>query len=245
MMEPWTAWGQMLPRFFTPPVVIANYAESGETTASFIGEHRWSKVLSEIHSGDYVLMQFGINDQRMPVARFKQYFVQFIDDTRKHGATPVLVTSQNLRRLDANGKAVQTLRDFPDAMKQVAKEQDVALIDLNAMSMTLYEALGPDKLPRMFVDGTHHNNYGAYELAKCVVNGIVANQLSFARHLVSDWKTFDPTNPDPIEAFDLPRDPQLDPARPGGPGAPNGQGPMAGAPPRNRTAASQPTTSQR
>jgi lysophospholipase L1-like esterase len=240
MMEPWAAWGQMLPRFFVPPVVIANYAECGETTASFIGEHRWAKLLSEIHAGDYVLIQFGINDQRMPVDRFKQYFIQFIQDTRKHGATPVLVTSQNLKKLDANGKAVQTLRGFPDAMREAAKEQNVALIDLNAMSMTLYETLGPAKLPKMFVDGTHQNDYGAYELAKCVINGIVANQLPFAKYLVSDWEIFDPAHPDPMETFDLPADPQLDPARPGGPGAPNGQGPMAGAPVRRATTASQP-----
>ncbi|HEX3357810.1 MAG TPA: rhamnogalacturonan acetylesterase [Tepidisphaeraceae bacterium] len=242
MMEPWAAWGQMLPRFFSPPVVIANYAESGETTASFIGEHRWPKLLSEIHPGDYVLMQFGINDQRMTVDRFKQYFIQFIDDTRKHGATPVLVTSQNLRKLDANGKAVQTLRDFPEAMHQAAKDQNVALIDLNAMSMRLYEALGPTDLPKIFVDGTHQNDYGAYELAKCVVDGIVANQLPFAEYVVSDWTAFDPAHPDSIDAFDLPPDPQIDPARPGGPGAPNGQGPMAGAAPRNRVMTSRPAT---
>jgi lysophospholipase L1-like esterase len=234
MMEPWAAWGQMLPRFFTPPVVIANYAECGETTASFIGEHRWAKLLSEIHAGDYVLIQFGINDQRMAVDQFKQYFIQFIADTRQHGATPVLVTSQNLRRLDANGKAVQTLRNFPDAMRDAAKEQNVALIDLNAMSMSLYEALGPAKLPKMFVDGTHQDDYGAYELCKCVINGIVADKLPFAQYLTPDWTPFDPAHPDSMEAFDMPPDPQLDPARPGGPGAPNGQGPMAGAPPRGR-----------
>jgi lysophospholipase L1-like esterase len=244
MMEPWAAWGQMLPRFFTPPVLIANYAESGETTASFIGENRWPKLLSEIHPGDFVLMQFGINDQRLPVDRFKQYFIQFITDTRSHGATPILVTSQNLKRLDENGKAVQTLRNFPDAMRDVAKEQNVPLIDLNAMSMQLYEALGPANLPKMFVDGTHQNDYGAYQLAKCVVNGIVQNKLPFAKYLVSDWQPFDPSHPDPIDSFNLPPDPQLDPARPGGPGAPNGQGPMAGAP-RTRPSTSQPATTQR
>jgi lysophospholipase L1-like esterase len=229
MMEPWAAWGQMLPRFFVPPVVIANYAESGETTASFIAERRWPKLLSEIHAGDEVFMQFGINDQRMPVDQFKRYFLQFIDDARKHGATPILVTSQNLRTLDANGKAVQTLRGFPEAMRQAAKEQNVPLIDLNAMSMKLYESLGPAKLPNMFVDGTHQNDYGAYELAKCVVNEIAASKLPIAKYITSDWKSFDPSHPDPMETFDLPPDPQLDPSRPGGPGAPNGQGPMAGA----------------
>jgi lysophospholipase L1-like esterase len=229
MMEPWAAWGQMFPRFFKPPVLIANYAECGETTASFIGERRWPKLLSEIHKGDYVLMQFGINDRAIPLERFKQYFVQFIDDTIAHGATPVLVTSQNLRRLDADGKGVNTLGGYPDAMREVAKEKGVTLIDLNAMSMRFYEALGPEKLPKAFIDGTHHSDYGAYELAKCVVNGVVENKLPWAQYLVDDWKPFDPAHPDPLESFNLPPDPQLDPARPGGPGAPDGRGPMAGA----------------
>jgi lysophospholipase L1-like esterase len=229
MMEPWGAWGQWLPRWFKEPVVIANYAECGETTASFISERRWPKVMSEIHPGDFVLMQFGINDQRLPVARFKQYFLQFIDETRKHGANPVLVTSQNLKRLDANGKAVQTLRDFPQAMRDAAKEQNVPLIDLNAMSMPLYEAIGPKNLGRFFVDGTHQSDYGSYELAKCVVSGIIENHLGFAQYVSDDWRGFDPAHPDPMDEFKIPADPQLDPARPGGPGAPDGRGPMAGA----------------
>lgn len=238
MMEPWGAWGQQLPRWFKPPVLIANYAESGETTASFLGERRWPKLLSEIHAGDYVLMQFGINDRSIPLDRFKQYFVQFIADTREHGATPVLVTSQNLRprAFDTNGKVPQTLGGYPDAMRQVAREQNVALIDLNAMSMVLYQAIGAEKLPKAFVDGTHQNAYGSYELAKCVVNGIVESKLPWARYLAEDWKPFDPAHPDSMEDFHLPPDPQLDPARPGGPGAPAQRGPMAGDPPRSRTA---------
>jgi lysophospholipase L1-like esterase len=219
MMEPWGAWGQMLPRWFRMPVLIANYAESGETTASFIGERRWAKLLSEIQTGDYVLMQFGINDRRIPLEQFKKYFVQFITNTRQHGATPVLVTSQNLRKLDENGKAVQTLDGYPEAMRQVAKEQNVPLIDLNTMSMKFYEALGPEKLPKAFVDGTHQNDYGSYELAKCVVNGIVEAKLPFAKYRVGDWKPFDPARPEPMEDFKVPPDPQLDPARPGVRGA--------------------------
>ena len=214
MMEPWAAWGQMLPRWFKPPVLIANYAESGETTTSFIGERRWAKLMSEILSNDYVLMQFGINDRRIPLDQFKQYFVQFIQETKQHGATPVLVTSQNLRRLDENGKAVQTLDGYPEAMRQVAKEQNVALIDLNAMSMRLYEALGTNDLKKAFVDGTHQNDYGAYELAKCVVNGIIDNKLPWAKYVADDWRSFDTSHPDPLESFRLPPDPQLDPARP-------------------------------
>jgi lysophospholipase L1-like esterase len=234
MMEPWGAWGQMLPRWFKPPVLIANYAESGESARSFIAERRWAKLMSEIHPGDFVLIQFGINDRNgTSLEQFKQYFVQFIKDTRDHGATPVLVTSQNLRRLDENGKGVQTLGGFPDAMRAVAQEQNALLLDLNAASMTLYEAIGAADLPKAFVDGTHQNSYGAYELAKCVVHLAVAAKLPWTQHLVDDWKPFDPAHPDPIATFRLPRDPQLDPARPGGPGAPGRRGPMGGDPPRS------------
>ena len=235
MMEPWAAWGQMLPRWFRPPVLVANYAESGETTASFISEHRWAKLLTELRPGDYVLMQFGINDQRMPVEKFKEYFLQYIRETRAHGATPVLVTSQNLRRLDAEGHAVETLRNFPEAMRAAAREEHVALVDLNAMSMKFYEALGPALLPKAFVDGTHQDDYGAYELAKCVVQGLLDAQVPFAAgQVVADWRPFDPAHPDPMAEFKLPPDPQLDPARPGGPGAPGHRGPMAGDVPRPR-----------
>jgi lysophospholipase L1-like esterase len=229
MMEPWGAWGMHLPRWFKPPVLIANYAESGESARSFIGERRWPKLMSEIHAGDYVLIQFGINDRGTPFDQFKGYFNQFIKDTRDHGATPVLVTSQNLRKLDENGKGVQTLGGYPDAMKEVAKEQNVTLLDLNAMSMSLYAAIGAEKLPKAFVDGTHQNVYGSYELTKCVVQAIIDAKLPFVMgNLVDDWKPFDPAQPDPMEDFKLPPDPQRDPKVAGGPGAPTVPIPVAG-----------------
>jgi hypothetical protein len=84
----------------------------------------------------------------------------------------------------------------------------VALIDLNAMSELFYEALGPENSKVAFVDHTHHNNYGSYELAKCVVTGIRANKLGLARFLVKDVPPFDPAHPDPVERFQVPASPQ-------------------------------------
>lgn len=220
MMEPWGAWGQQIPRFFKPPVAIANYAQSGETAASFFGEQRWAKVMSEIRAGDYVFLQFGINDRTAPDEQFKASFVRFIDEARAKGAIPVLVTSQNLRRLTPEGKGTNTLGTKPEVMRQVAKEKEAILIDLNEMSARLYEAIGVADLPKAFVDGTHQNMYGSYVLAKCVVQGIIDAKLPWAQYVVDDWKTFDPSNPDKVADFRLPPDPQLDPARPGGPGLP-------------------------
>jgi lysophospholipase L1-like esterase len=232
MMEPWAAWGQMLPRFFKEPVVIANYAECGETAASFIGEKRWAKLMSEIHKGDFVFMQFGINDRGTPADRFKGYFETMIKEAREKGAIPVLVTSQNLKRLGPDGKGVETLGIYPGAMREVADAQKTPLIDLNKMSMALYGAMGAEGINKAFVDGTHHSDWGAYELCKCVVSEIVRQKIGFEESVVDEWKGFDPSKPDAYEGFALPRDPQLDPARPGGPGLANGQGAMAAAPPR-------------
>lgn len=229
MMEPFGAWGQQFPRWFKAPVVIANYAESGESARSFLGERRWEKLMSDLRAGDFVLIQFGINDRSGPPEQFKTSLATFIKDARAKGATPILVTSQNLKRLDANGKVGQTLPLFVDAMKEVAAQHQATLIDLNAMSATLYETLGRANLDRAFVDGTHHTMYGAYELAKCVVQALVTAKVPFvAGNLADDWQPFDPAKPDPLESFKMARDPQLDPARPGGPGTPDRRGPMAG-----------------
>lgn len=231
MMEPVAAWGQMLPRWFKPGVVIANYAECGETASGFIAERRWAKLLTELRAGDTVLIDFGINDRRMPVAEYKQNLAQLVKDTVAHRATPVLVTPQNLRSgfFDASGHGQPTLGEYPVAMRQLAAETGTTLIDLNTISVTLYEAIGQKNLPAAFFDGTHHNNYGAYELARCVTRALLESKLPVAQFISDDARSFDPAHPDALADFHLPPDPQLDPARPGGPGAPDGRGPMAGA----------------
>ena len=93
------------------------------------------------------------------------------------------------------------------------------------MSKTLYEALGPEKAILLFARGaedkvkfdhTHHCNYGAYELAKCVVEGIKQNKLDLAKSIIDDYQGFDPAHPDPIESFKVPPSPVQDVAKPDG-----------------------------
>jgi lysophospholipase L1-like esterase len=203
---PWGGWGQMLPRFFKPGgVAVANHAESGESLRSFVAEKRLEKVLSTIKAGDYLLIQFGHNDQKEkgadvgPFTSYQRHLRRFIAEARKRGATPVLVTPMHRRRFDAGGKVVNTLGDYPEAMRQTAREEKVALIDLNAMSKDFYEALGPEASKKAFVDNTHTNEYGAYELARCVAEGIQKSKLGLARHVVDDLP---PRNTRP-ETFDL------------------------------------------
>jgi hypothetical protein len=83
------------------------------------------------------------------------------------------------------------------------------LIDLTKMSIQFYEALGPEKAHLAFSrrDTTHHSAYGAYELAKCIVEGIRENKLDLAKHIVANYKPFDPAHPDDPEKFDVPASP--------------------------------------
>ncbi len=227
-MEPWAAWGQILPLFFGPKISIANEAESGETIRSFVTEHRLAKIMSTIRAGDYLMIQFGHNDQKpgkgyVPAATdFKAYLLQYIAEARSHGATPILVTPVNRRNFDADGKIVQTLGDYPEAMREVAEQQNVSLIDLNALSKTLFEAMGeegtlhafvhysantfPDQ-PAELADNTHFNSYGAYELARVIVQSIRDQKLPLARYLRLPIAHFDPARPDPFSNWTLPPSP--------------------------------------
>jgi lysophospholipase L1-like esterase len=211
--EPWNSWGQMLPRFFKPGVAVANHAESGESLKSSLAARRLDKVLGTMKPGDYLFLQFGHNDQkeRGPgVGAFTTYkadLKRFVADARRQGGKPVLVTSMHRRRFGGAGKVVETLGDYPEAVRQVAKEEGVPLIDLHAMSRPLYEALGAEGSKQAFVDNTHHNNYGSYELARCVVEGVRRGVPGLVQFLADDVPPFDPVRPDPVEGFRVPASP--------------------------------------
>lgn len=235
--EPWASWGQMFTNFLKPIVVVANYAESGETLLAFKREKRLEKILSLIKKGDYLLMEFAHNDQKPggnhldAFTTYKTELKYYIAEAKKKGAIPVLVTSTNRRRFDGNGKIINTLEDFPEAMRQLAKDENVLLIDLNAMSKDLFEALGVEMSKKAFVhypansypgqtealaDNTHFNPYGAYELAKCVVQAIINNNYALKKYVRNDWKTFDPKKPDSLEEFHWYESPSVDVLKPDG-----------------------------
>jgi len=224
--EPWAAWGQMIPSFFQPGrVAVANYAESGETLKAFRAEKRLDKIWSMSKPGDYLFIEFAHNDQKVgsshldPFTTYKETLKEWINEARKRKMTPVLVTSMNRRTFDSTGHITNSLGDYPEAVRQTGKEEGVAVIDLNAMSKTLYEALGPQPSIKAFVhfaantypnqpndvkDNTHFSPYGAYELAKCVVNGIKENIPALSKYLKKDLPKFDPAKPDDPEKWSLP-----------------------------------------
>jgi lysophospholipase L1-like esterase len=225
--EPWAAWGQMLPAFFNDKIAIANEAESGETIASFVSERRFDKIMTTLRRGDYLLMQFAHNDQKagpgfVPIPVYKDLLRRYIAFAREKGATPVLVTSMNRRTFAPDGTIMPTLGGYPDAMREVAAEQKVTLLDLNRMSKTLYEAMGSDGTLKAFVhypahtfadrpeelkDDTHFNSYGAFELARCMVHMIQTEDLPLAQYLLPGTGAFDPAHPDPVASWTVPPDP--------------------------------------
>jgi len=214
---PGASWGQMLPRFFKPDVAVANHAKSGATLKSFLTELRLDKVLSTLAPGDWLMIQFDHNDQKKDrphtyveaATTYRAYLRVYIAEARRRGAIPVLITSPERRNFDAHNQIVASLQDYPDAVRAVAREDSVALIDLNSMSKAFYEALGTERAVLAFRDDgrdkTHHSDYGAYELARMIVTGIrVADPAlagDLARHLAPDVAAFDPRHPDPPERF--------------------------------------------
>ncbi|KQK25485.1 rhamnogalacturonan acetylesterase [Chryseobacterium aquaticum] len=233
--EPWASWGQMLPFFFVSnDVVIASYAESGETLKAFEDRHRIDKIWNKIKPGDYLFIQFGHNDQKAgnsTKSGYRKRLKEWIQKAKQLGIIPVLVTSMNRRVFDENNKIVNTLDDFPDAMREIAKEGKVDLIDLNALSKTLFEAMGPEKAKKAFVhypansypnqltalaDDTHFNTYGAYELAKCVVKSIVDQNLTLKKYISKNYKNFNPNKPDKVEAFHWPESVFMESLKPDG-----------------------------
>jgi lysophospholipase L1-like esterase len=204
--EPFAGWGQILPVFFKPGgVAVANHARSGRAANSFVREKRLDKILATIRPGDYLFVQFAHNDMKQPAMQpfttYKAAMQVYIDEARKRQAIPVLVTSMHRRFFNSDGTVQNTLKEFPEAVRQLAAEQHVALIDLNAMSKTFYEALGPEKSKLAFAqypantfpgqekelkDNTHFNEYGAFELARCVAEAIRKSDLPLAKQVVED-----------------------------------------------------------
>ncbi len=231
--EPYSAWGQMLPAFFKPRLVsVANHAESGEALKSFLAENRLEKLLSQVRPDDYVFIQFAHNDQKpqssayaAPFTDYQYYLKQYISEIRNLGAVPVLVTPMLRRVFNQEGKVINTHGDYPEAMRQVAREEEVVLLDLFEMSRVLYEALGEEGSKKFFVhfpagtfpgqeealkDDSHHSTYGAWQLAKCVVKGIRQSHMELAFNLRDGLPEYDPAHPDPFNAWDLPLSPDID-----------------------------------
>lgn len=196
--KPARGWGMYIQDRFKSGVVISNLAANGRSTKTFIEEGRWKTALSL--KPDYVLIQFGHNDSHAKekhestdaATDFLGFLRTYIDEARDAGAVPILVTPMLRRTYTVDGKLEDILQPYADAMKTVAAEKSVPIIDLHAASRELYEKLGPDKVAELAsepTDKTHFNETGARAMA-----ALVLERLPFAAPDLAKFMTLETKN---------------------------------------------------
>ena len=221
--EPWASWGQMITRWFGPQVAIANYAESGLSCTSFLAQLRLDKILTQLKPGDYVIVEFGHNDEKEKNAgdgawySYSRNLKIFVDRVRAAGGNILFCTPTARRFFNDDHKTIRnTHGDYPEAMKAVAEREDVPVIDLTQMSTTFYETLGEEGSKKSLVhypantfpgqdkplaDNTHFNPFGAWEIAKMVVMGLKQTGSPLVDYLRDDWQDYSPEHPDDPDDF--------------------------------------------
>lgn len=203
--NPERGWGQLLPTFFEPDMSIKNYAVNGRSTKSFIDEHRWDTVLSQLHPGDWVMIQFGHNDAKIndstryaaAEGAYKTNLERFVKEARAKGANPVLITPV-VRRQFANGILEDTHGQYPAVVRAVAAVMQVPLLDLQQRSAALLTQEGEtgsvkmfkttpaghyNSLPQGITDNTHFSAYGAAKIAALIAGEIRLKNIPLSGYL--------------------------------------------------------------
>jgi lysophospholipase L1-like esterase len=202
---PETGWGMPFKYFFDETVVVDNRAQNGRSTKTFLTENRWQPVAAALQPGDYVLIQFGHNDEvptkrsYTPEADFRANLLRFVAETRAKKAQPVLITPVARRKFDAAGKVEETHAVYAALIRAVAQEQGVPLIDLDRESQALLQQFGTENSKLLFNqllpgehpnypagrdDNTHFNELGARKMAQIVLADLRTLKLSLADHIV-------------------------------------------------------------
>ncbi|MEW4328621.1 rhamnogalacturonan acetylesterase [Rossellomorea marisflavi] len=184
---PQAGWGQTFPAFLDPSISVRNHAANGRSSKSFIDEGRLDAIRDEIAEGDYLFIQFGHNDSKQderftdPFTTYKEHLLRYIETAREKKAHPLLITPVARRKFGSDGTVLDTHGDYPEAMKELAREQSVPVIDLHKRSLKLLDTLGPIRSKALYMwidphpnfpdgamDNTHFNEDGAHEIAAIV-----------------------------------------------------------------------------
>ncbi len=204
--RPETGWGERLQQFFREDRVrVANYAQNGRSTKTFISEGLWDALLAEVKAGDYVFIEFGHNDESKekgerytPPEDFKRNLTRFVAEVSARKATPVLMTPLMRRRFDATNAVQDTHGEYPDLVRSVAVDTGAPLIDMHRASARVLGEYGPEKSRQLFVqlkpgespnypqgveDNTHSSPIGASLNAKLAAEGIRELKLGLAEWL--------------------------------------------------------------
>lgn len=222
--NPERGWGQLFPRLFDSTVTVENHAMNGRSTRSFLAENRWQPILDKLRPGDYVIIQFGHNDEKpektdryTPPADYRKNLIRFASETLAKKAHPILCTPIVRRRFDKDGKFYDEHGVYPGIVREVARQLDVPLLDMHRRTQDLLVALGPEKSKELFLwigpgvykslpdgrqDNTHFGDYGAKTMAAIAADLLREQASPLAGHL-RHGGTVEVRNPAP---FDRPRE---------------------------------------
>lgn len=201
---PQMGWGQKLYDYFQPTVIIHNHAVNGRSTKSFLDEKRWKVMEEQFQPGGYVIIQFGHNDQKEdkeratdPFTTYQGNLRYFIQRARLFDVTPILATSIARRQFDVDSNLEDTHKDYPKAMRELAQEENIILIDMLKLTEQALKQLGPEKSKHWFMwakpneydafpngatDNTHLNEEGARMVA-----GLFVDELKELEHPLADF----------------------------------------------------------
>ena len=193
--NPEHGWGQVLPQFFTSGIEIQNHAMNGRSSKSFRTEGRWDKVEKQLKKGDFVVIQFGHNDQKIkdstkftnPYTQYRANLERYVNETRAKGATPILMSSITRRNFNENGVSVDTHKEYPLVVRLVADAMKVPFVDMQLLTEQMEISAGPEKSKLLHLhfkegenpyytkekaDDTHLSRFGAESVAKLAVNSL-------------------------------------------------------------------------
>ena len=196
--NPERGWGMMFQNFLDDSYQVVNYAQNGRSTKSFIDRGLWAKVYDALQPGDYVFIQFGHNDAKADdperyapaFGAYQDNLRTFIRGARAKGATPVLLTPVARRWFKENGLDRNCHTDYPAAMKQVAQEEGVTLLDITTKSLDWLEGLGDEASKAYFMisigkdDNTHTVACGARKVTEMVCETLKEQIPAIGDHLV-------------------------------------------------------------
>lgn len=186
-------WGMMLAGFFTDDVAVSNHAVNGRSSKSFLDEGRWEVVRQQLRPGDYVVIQFGHNDEKPkadrhtdPGTTFDDHLRLYCRETLERGATPILMNAI-VRRHFVGDTLTDTHGAYLDSPRRVAEELGIPFVDANRITHDLVQGLGDEPSKRLFMhiapgtnravpkgrtDDTHLNIRGGRVVASLLVDAM-------------------------------------------------------------------------
>jgi lysophospholipase L1-like esterase len=204
--NPERGWGQMLSRFLDGGVVVRDLAVNGRSTKSFIDEGKWDAVRAQLGRGDYLVIQFGHNDEKSedparftnPYTGYRRNLERFVTEARAAGAAPIIFSPIVRRNFNEHGVLVDTHGAYPLVARDVARDMSVPFVDLQLMTEDLVLRAGPDSSKALYVwvpagawakypegrqDDTHLTERGALAVARLAALGIRATGVGLGMHV--------------------------------------------------------------